>query len=191
MSQSVTPPPPPPAPQPFPAATPPGGGMPGWLIVLIVVVLVLSLGCCGFWTACHFMCSAAQKGLSAATQAAADQMKENARKAGVNYSENGNAVSLPSNFPSDVPVYSGMKPIQSVSPPGQQGGQVTFQGNAGLQALADYYKTQLTGKGWDAQQAIANGDSNLQFFAKGDQSITVLATSDGPQATVVVTYGKK
>jgi hypothetical protein len=45
--------------------------MPKWVIILLVVLLVFGLGCCGFMTACHFMCQAVGTAASGAAQAAA------------------------------------------------------------------------------------------------------------------------
>jgi len=48
---------------------PSGGGMPKWLILVLVVFLIIVLGCCGGFAACHWAC---QRVVSTAAQAAKD-----------------------------------------------------------------------------------------------------------------------
>jgi len=165
-----------------------GGGMPKWLIILLVVGLIVVLGCCGGIAACHFMCTAvAKNGAGALQQFVQDEQK----KAGVNVNLAGGSISLPANFPSDVPVYSGFTAMTSVTPPGQSGGTVSFKGSADPQKVMDYYQTQLKGKGWNQEQATANPNALFTAFSKDDQQITISVEGDASSSILIVNYGKK
>ena len=161
-----------------------GGGMPKWLIILIVVGIVVVLGCCGGLTTCWYF---AHK----AVQAVPGFMQNQLQKNGVNVNLNGSAISLPANFPSDVPVYSGFTPIESVSPPGQNQTEVTFRGKGSPQKIADYYASELKDKGWTLGQSSAQADVATQAFTKDDQQLSIIVSGNDDAATIVMGYGKK
>ncbi len=101
---------------------PAGGGMPKWLIVLLVIGLVVVLGCCGAFSACWFFAKHAAQGVGQLGQAIQQQAIAEAKKQGVEADMTGNGLALPDNFPGDVPVYSGFKAFYKVAPTGQSNG---------------------------------------------------------------------
>ena len=179
MTNPASPPPPPPSTVP-----PPPGGMPGWLKILLVVLLVLILGCgCGF-AACTFMCHRTAESLGSAIKEAAD-------KEGFAVDTSGTGLSLPASFPADVPVYSGFKVVSRIAPPDSKGGSVAFTGSGSPADVGTFYDKQLTDKGWKQVMANTQGDSVTEAYTKDDQTVSITAVNSGGKTTLTITYGKK
>ena len=85
-----------------PATPAPKGGMPKWLIILLVVLGIVLLTCCGMFTMCTYI-------LRQAPAIVQNQM-------GMNVDTTGAGISLPANFPADIPVFRGVKATSSISP---------------------------------------------------------------------------
>jgi len=170
--------------------------MPKWVIVLLIIALIGMLGCgCGF-AACHFMCSAVGNAARTAgdqfrveAEAAAKRAQTEMKRQGIE--SNAAGVSLPANLPSDIPIYSGFKPVAKVEPPGTQNATVTLEGTDSARKVADYYKDALTKKGW--KQNIANEDEGniTQNYVKGDEALTLIISKGDTSTTLTMMYTKQ
>ncbi len=98
---------------------PAGGGMPKWLIILLVIGLVVVLGCCGGFAACHWMCTkvvtagaeAAQNGAVAlqqrAMQAQADAQAAMEQQRAAAVAAGGNGQAMPDQAAPGAPAAGG------------------------------------------------------------------------------------
>jgi hypothetical protein len=104
----------------------------------------------------------------------------------------GSDLSLPADFPSDVPMPNGMK-IVSVSSLGEEG-MYTVTGTVatGLGEAEAEIKKDAAGAGWKETTEIAlNADMMRQFQAeKGDRLLNVVLTREAGETNVVVFVGR-
>jgi hypothetical protein len=99
--------------------------------------------------------------------------------------------SLPSNWPSDAPQYPGAKILYSGSSnpqTGETGSSVAFQVNATAQTVVDFYKRELTAKGWKIDSTITTGPATTLGATKGGRTFYVYIVDAG-NGTVSVTVG--
>jgi hypothetical protein len=159
--------------------------MPKWLIILLVVVLVIMLGCCGGFVACHWMCSHAGAALVGLA-------KEGMRQNGMEIDTTGNGLNLPANFPSDVPVYTDFKDKMNLVPPGGPGGTVTFEGKEDPKKVSDFYESTLTSKGWTQTASSESAGTFTSTYKKGDMTaiITTSGTGAADKNNLTIHYEK-
>lgn len=107
----------------------------------------------------------------------------------------GGNVSLPSGFPSDVPIYPDSKiKLSTKSDKGDY--SVTLTTQDGQSKVADYYKNEMVSKGWTSgdEQALGEiGQMNaVGTYTKGDLKTTlvVLQGQNSPTTTVFITVNK-
>ena len=98
---------------------------------------------------------------------------------------------LPPNFPSDIPIYTGLAPVVGAA----KGEVLTAQleGKGEKAQVVSYYQEQMSQKGWTEMGVTEMGESGQMVrFEKGDHVaiVTVLTGSSG-QVNVNITYGKK
>lgn len=105
--------------------------------------------------------------------------------------------SLPSDFPSDFPVYSGAKLAGSFSAKGDDGGNstgtsVVWETSDDATKVGTYYKSQLAAAGYTIVTEYSSAGSTTFTFEKGDISgfMGVTKGSDGKTA-ISVTLGTK
>ncbi len=165
-------------------ATPPsgGGGMPKWLMILLVVLLLIILGCCGGFATCTYLARRAVNAVPAVVQ---QQMQNQ----GVTVNANGGAIDMPADFPADLPVYQGMKPVSSVTPPGTKSGTVTFTGTAAPAEMSAFYRTQMAQKGWTPVLNSADADGFNQHYTKDKRFFHVSGSGKAGDSTLMLTYG--
>src|SRR5262249_46105903 len=151
------------------------GGMPKWLIILLVIFLVILLGCCGGFIACNWMC--AHVG-NMAGNVVGNAIKEGMRQNGMEF---GDDLTLPANWPADVVPYAGFKAKSKVAPPGTPGGMVHFEGNESPSTVSAFYEKDLKDKGWTLESSDAGGGTTTQIFKKDKTTVTINTT---PGATM-------
>jgi hypothetical protein len=104
----------------------------------------------------------------------------------------GTSASMPGTWPSDAPAnYSGASIVYSgTSNPqtGQAGSAVSYTVRASAQAVADYYKQQLTSAGWTIE-GTANMTGATVVSAKKDTRTIGVYISDTGSGNVSVTVG--
>ncbi len=178
--------------------TPAGGGMPKWLIILLVLLLVVVLGCCGGIATCIFLArKAAQKvaeNAPAFQQTIMDAAKEQAKANGVeiNTPDAAGITALPSNFPNDIPTYSGAKTLQSVGKIKEDAGDVMLQTTDAASDVKDFYSRQMTDQGWKEESNSSQGaDTYILSYSKDDRAATVTINHSGKETTILLGYEKK
>jgi hypothetical protein len=150
--------------------------MPKWLIILLVVLIVVFIGCCGGIATCYYAVGRAGSALSKAV------------REGTGMSFDG---TLPASFPKDVPIYSGFKPTFSIAPAGQEQGAVTLTGKGDPSKIGEFYEKALADNGWKQTATHGSADEITQTYTKDTRTVSINATSATGSTTLVITYGKK
>lgn len=158
------------------------------LIIVLVVAGVVVLGCCGIFTTCMLVARHA-------AQTVQEAVKEDMRSKGMSVSgvtERGTAAKLPDNFPSDVPVYSGLKAVVSMSDKAHDGGVVTFMasGKAGGD-IVKFYQKELPAQSWTEDTVTAMGEMTTMAYSKSGRTVTLMVMPSDKDTTVQITYSKK
>jgi hypothetical protein len=99
---------------------------------------------------------------------------------------------MPDNWPSDAPAnfsgatiqYSGSSNPQT----GKEGAAVAYTVQASASAVADYYKSQLTSKGWTVDSTANMGAATVLSAQKDERTIGIYI-ADAGNGTVQVTVG--
>ena len=104
----------------------------------------------------------------------------------------GQGASMPSNWPSDAPAaYSGATILYSGSTnptTGAAGSAVAYNVNASVQAVMDYYSSQLTSSGWTVESNAEMAGMRV-IVAKKDTRTLGVYVGDAGNGTVNVTAG--
>lgn len=82
------------------------------------------------------------------------------------------SVSLPDNFPKDVPIITGAK-LTLASEIGGNTFNVAFESSKSLKEVLEYYKTEVEKNGWKIEQAIQIADGGTLQAKKGKQVLVV------------------
>lgn len=105
--------------------------------------------------------------------------------------QTGNNLSLPAGFPSDVPIYSGMK-IQSAVEMPQLGFMVQGQAPDGSDAIADFYRAQMLANGWtDATPATQSPAMRQLAFKKGERNAGINLIPSGTGTMVQLSAARQ
>ena len=103
----------------------------------------------------------------------------------------GDEVSLPDNWPSNVPIPNDAKVTYSGSVlNGQAGGGLTVVYTTSQSAadVTEYYKSELTSKGWTLQGTIATAQGSMVSASLSEkQNIVVYVSSADNETTVSIT----
>ena len=166
--------------------TPAGGGMPKWLIILLVILLVVVLGCCGGIATCVFL---ARKAVQAAPGFVQEQMKKNGVE--LNLPNASGTAPLPSNFPSDVPVYTGAKTIASSAQLKEDSGEATCSSTDSLADIKAFYEKQMVDNGWKEDSNSSSGDTASLAYSKEDRVATIAISTGGKTSQIFISYSKK
>jgi hypothetical protein len=199
----------------------PKGGIPKWVIILIVVLGLVIFVCCGGVVTCMVLAKRVGTTVAAKAQEVAKEaqkrMDEEERRsaqagggdevgstpsAGVRTESGGatpstpgepsiRATRLPANFPSDVPVYSGMQPTYALSDKSKGTGHVIFTGSAKVDTVSSYYEKEMINKGWREETNTSINDGWVGIYSKDDRNATVSVSMDGDKTMVSVMYEKK
>lgn len=105
----------------------------------------------------------------------------------------GQDVSIPDNFPNDLPIYAGSKAITVSVTDGGKGASALFTTSDAPAKVAEWYKGQLTGAGFTADSTMAMGDGQIATYKKGAVTISVIVTqqeNDG-QPTTSIALGRQ
>lgn len=103
----------------------------------------------------------------------------------------GEDVSIPDNFPKDVPLYSNST-TQSVSYNEEQGlyAFVVLLTDDSIATVSDWYANQLAGEGW-TQTGQFNADGmNMLMLSKGNRNLVISIgpnDEDGPETIITLT----
>lgn len=98
---------------------------------------------------------------------------------------------LPSDFPSDVPIFSPSKVVASmvVGP----GVSVTLETKSALGEVAGFYKEELPKNGWSSTREASFGNMFSGTYKKGERKLAVSANPDidGEKVTITLFYGQQ
>ncbi len=67
---------------------------------------------------------------------------------------------------------------------------MTYSGRAGTQAVIDFYKEQMSARGWKLSHQAENLGVRTLNFTKGDEKCTVTVKRDGAQTILTVSIRK-
>jgi len=93
------------------------------------------------------------------------------------------AGNLPSDFPSDVPIFPGAAPQHSLSIMGDSM-MVTFAADASSRDVYDFYETHLTMRGWKISKD-SDGDHHVSAD-KDTRSISVMIIATGASSDIAI-----
>lgn len=165
----------------------------GKKVLAIIAIIVLVLLIAGGWAIKKAVSglgkTAVEKGLEKATGGKVDVDNNKVTVKG----EHGETVTfgdqkLPSDWPSDVPVYGGAKISFSGSATndeGKQGAQVILSTDDSVQKVSDYYRKELVDKGWTMKGSANASTGSTLAYEKGDQALAIVIA--GSQNTTSIT----
>lgn len=191
---------------------PPRGGMPKWLLILIVILIIIIFGCCGGVITCGMLFKKGAQKLQENAPGWQAQIEQQAREAqaraadagrpGKGPSINGRtapadngeeavvSTKLPSNFPSDVPVYSGLSPTYSMADKTKNSGVVMFNGAGDPEKVSAYYQKELEAKGWKQETNTTFNNMTVLKYSKDEQTVNLSIVPEDGKLTVTMQYGK-
>lgn len=97
---------------------------------------------------------------------------------------------LPTDFPDDVPIYSGSEPQSSLSAPGR-GQVVHLRTGADSAYVFDYYREALASEGWEEEfNESHRGDHEIRT-RKGNRVTRVTIKTDGTVTMILLSVGEE
>ena len=197
-----------------PGTPAPKSGMPTWVKILLAILLVIVLGCCGIFGTCYYfvnkgvqtvkehapewqkqMEEAAEKARAEAEKQAAEEAKKSSDgerfAPSATPDEAVKAVKMPANFPTDLPRYAGMVPTWASSDKTTGSGQVIFKVAANVDTITAYYEKEMVKNGWSETSNNSVNDTWIGIYKKGGRSATVTATPEGKQTQVTIIYTRE
>ncbi len=164
------------------------------IFILLVVVVVLMIG----WAAKSFLArqtaeKMAERAIERATGGRVDiDYKDNdtvTYKSDEGSFQAGEDVSLPSDWPSDVPVISGAKIgyAGSTNPQtGQAGVSVMFTISKSVVDVSAYYNSELASQGWEIEGTANMGGTSIITANKGERSVGIyIGGADGMTSVTI------
>jgi len=97
---------------------------------------------------------------------------------------------MPANFPTDVPVYTGLTPNMSRADKTNGSGMVMLTGKVDKDKMVAYYEKELEGKGWKQEQNQDLGVATIMTYSKESRRLTLTASpnADTGDTTVTISY---
>ena len=105
----------------------------------------------------------------------------------------GEDVSLPSDWPSDVPVMSGAKISYAGSSnpsTGAPGASVTFTTSKSASEVASYYNSELVNHGWTIDSTANMGGANVISAKKGERTVGLYIIESEGTTSVTIGVGE-
>src|SRR5262245_51502146 len=125
------------------------------LIIVGAIVLFFALGCCGIFTMCVY---SAKKTID---QAVIDSHSN----AGHDVAPEFPSMSLPDNFPKDVPVYPGLKISTAMADRMSDSGTVIFALTKNdLKPFEKFYTDKMPAEGWKMTNNVSVGAQTVQEY---------------------------
>lgn len=103
----------------------------------------------------------------------------------------GTDISLPSDFPSDFPVYDGDLTIISAANVPQEGVTLSFTSQDSLQEIITWYEQKLTSAGWVRDQEFDLQGRQMRSYTKEDLRMVISIDEDAGVTTAVVVRSEK
>jgi len=155
------------------------------LIVIVVIVVLVILGGTGYLVQQSAAERSAEKAIEDATVGKVG-ISEGGKKVTVETNEGKLTVGegqIPENFPSDVPIYSGVEVITS----SESGGNftLTLKSSDSVSKVSDFYKTNLANKGWTLGNPVDFSGSTAITATKNGRELNVVITPDNDGKTAI------
>jgi hypothetical protein len=91
-------------------------------------------------------------------------------------------VSLPDEFPDDVPIYPGATATVAMKIP--QGFTVVHQTSAGINEAKEFFETELADNGWEVEQTVATPQGSMLSAKKDDRQVNIIVGTQDEQTTI-------
>lgn len=98
----------------------------------------------------------------------------------------GEQVTIPSNFPADVPIYDGDIAIIASSVSQQGEGSLMFNTNTGVQEVSDWYQSVLKKDGWSQETNMNFNNKFFQTYKKNQVVISLGISTEGDVTQVTL-----
>ena len=96
---------------------------------------------------------------------------------------------VPSDWPSDVPVYGGATVTYSASvnpQTGKPGMAIVLTTTDAMATVATYYKTELASRGWAVQSALESAGNSIFSAVKDNRTVSLLIAGAEGQTTITI-----
>lgn len=103
-----------------------------------------------------------------------NQVTVNTNEGSTTWGEN---LSLPDDFPTDVPIYSGANIATSTTDTSSNAFYITMISSDDFKTISDYYKAEIENQGWTTENASS-------YNSESGKSTTYIATKDNRDLTV-------
>ena len=101
--------------------------------------------------------------------------------------QSGKNVEIPADFPSDIPIYKGAKPLV-VMQMDAQGQSVTLESGDSLDTVYQFYVDALQANGWTLEAQMDWGSQKMISATKGDHQTAVSIGSTDGKTQIVLTH---
>jgi hypothetical protein len=98
-------------------------------------------------------------------------------------STDGKGIALPSNFPKDIPIYSGAKVMSSVEANGEQ--MLTLQTSDSVEKVDEYYAKSLKDENWTIEATMKLPQANTYSTKKENRKLSV-NIAQGDTTTIII-----
>jgi hypothetical protein len=99
----------------------------------------------------------------------------------------GDAIELPDDFPSAVPLYPGAVPVSFLRL-GSEGIQATFQTEATASTVQNWYQEQLTDQGWEVQMNTTTPEGSMLMTEREGNTLVISVSGTGESETTLVVH---
>ncbi|MBM3288724.1 MAG: hypothetical protein FJY92_01095 [Candidatus Hydrogenedentes bacterium] len=164
----------------------------GMLVALLAAVGMVQFGC-GKEASETTAEKAVESAMKASGQEADVTIKDNAMTVTTKdgSSSFGEGAKVPDNWPSDVPIYDGLKILAAVAAP--QAFTVTGTTGDSLDKLTAYYKEQATKNGWAEDSVMSQPPLTMLSYRKEGEkrNLAIVISTEGGQQSVSITVGNE
>lgn len=105
------------------------------------------------------------------------------------FTSNAEGIELPSDFPSNVPVYPDARATEYLS--ADDGIQAGFQIAASMIEVRDWYVEQLKKEEWTIQMNAVMSEGGLLTAEHADQSLQLMFAEEDGETVLIMTLGRK
>jgi len=168
------------------------------LVAAIAVVMIFTAGCSNPWRRAaseKAQEETAERMLEKASGGEADVEIDN-ESTTITTEEGTSAIntdSLPDGFPSDVPIYPDAKIGYSHLGAGEasESASVSLTTGDGVNKVSDWYKSQITGAGWNIEQTnsiTTGGSDTVEYYTatKGERELSVTVTPEEGETLITI-----
>lgn len=161
------------------------------LPVGLAAFLVLAFAGCGKSSSEHAAEKAVESAMAAQGQKAdvsiqSDSMKITTQEGSMSFGE---GTKIPDDWPSDVPVYKGMKLVTAFSSP--EGGALQGTTSDSAAKVESFYKEQAAKNGWTEDASFRQGDMVSLIYKKEKRVLSMIATSADSETSIAISLSNE